>query len=52
MSRNNKLKTKLENTIKTNKSIQQFNTGCQVPQSITKTIQHSIKLKTDFTNFN
>lgn len=53
MSQNNKLRTKLENTIKTNKSSQQqFNSGCQMPQIIPKSIQPSIKLKTDFTNFN
>lgn len=53
MSQNNKLKTKLENTIKNNKSTQQqFNTSCQVTQNITKSTQPSIKLKTDFTNFN
>lgn len=52
MSQNNKLKTKLEHTIKTNKSTQQqFNTGCQITQNITKSIKPSIKLKTDFTNF-
>jgi len=51
MSQNNKLKTKLEHTIKTTKSQQQFNSGCHIPQSITKSIQPSIKLKTDFTNF-
>lgn len=51
MSQNNKLRTKLEHTIKTNKSTQQFNGGGQVSQSITKSIQPSIKLKTDFTNF-
>lgn len=52
MSQNNKLKTKLEQTIKNNKSTQQFNTSGQISQSITKSIQPSIKLKTDFTNFN
>lgn len=52
MAQNNKLRTKLEHTIKTNKSTQQqFNGGGQVSQSITKSIQPSIKLKTDFTNF-
>ncbi|VVC28110.1 Armadillo-type fold,Armadillo-like helical [Cinara cedri] len=52
MSQNNKLRTKLEHTIKTNKSIQQqFNTGCQITQNITISIKPSIKLKTDFTNF-
>lgn len=53
MSQNNKLRTKLEQTIKTNKlTQQQFNSGCQVSSNITKSIQPSIKLKTDFTNFN
>lgn len=53
MSQNNKLRTKLEHTIKTNKSSQQqFDAGCQVSQNVTKSTQPSIKLKTDFTNFN
>lgn len=52
MSQNNKLRTKLENTIKANKSAQQFNSNCQMPPIISKSIQPSIKLKTDFTNFN
>lgn len=52
MSQNNKLRTKLEHTIKTNKSTQQFNNDCQISQSTTKSIQPSIKLKTNFANFN
>lgn len=53
MSQNNKLRTKLEHTIKTNKSTQQqFNNNCQVSQNTTKSIQPSIKLKTNFANFN
>lgn len=53
MSQNNELRTKLEHTIKTNKQQQQFNTSDKVSQSIkTKSIQPSIKLKTDFTHFN
>lgn len=53
MSQNNKLRTKLENTIKSNKSTpHQFNNSGQVPPIVTKLVQPSIKLKTDFTNFN
>lgn len=53
MSQNNKLRTKLEQTIKTNKSTQQqFSTSGQISQSMTKSIQPSIKLKTNFANFN
>lgn len=53
MSQNNKLRTKLEHTIKTNKSTQQqLNTSGQVSRNVTKPIQPSIKLKTDFTHFN
>lgn len=53
MSQNNKLRTKLEHTIKINKSLQQSsNTSSQVLPSTTKSIQPSIKLKTNFTNFN
>lgn len=52
MSQNNKLRTKLEQTIKTNKSTQQLSTSGQISQTITKSIQPSIKLKTNFANFN
>ncbi|XP_050428188.1 HEAT repeat-containing protein 5B isoform X2 [Adelges cooleyi] len=52
MAQNNKLKTRLEHSIKTNIVMQhQYNSNNQVSQNSTKLAQPSIKLKTDFTNF-
>ncbi|XP_050534619.1 HEAT repeat-containing protein 5B isoform X3 [Daktulosphaira vitifoliae] len=53
ISQNNKLRIKLENSIKSNKTMQQhYNSNSQTSQNLNKSMQPSIKLKMDFTNFN